>query len=53
MTWDNAEIYRSTLLYDLSSDSMRVWYSASNNLGQWHVGLAEVDYDQFLEWLSP
>ena len=53
MTWDNAEIYRSTLLYDLDSNSLSVWYSASSKLGEWHIGLAEVDYDQFLEWLSP
>ena len=53
MTWDNAEIYRSTLLYDPGNNSLSVWYSASSKLGEWHIGLAEVDYDQFLEWLSP
>lgn len=52
MTWDNAEIYRATLLYDASKNLLRLWYSAKSNLGDWHVGLTDGDYDQFLEWLQ-
>ena len=52
MTWDNAEICRATLLYDASKNHVRVWYSARSNFGEWHVGLTDVDYDQFLEWLQ-
>jgi hypothetical protein len=51
-TWDDREIYRSSLLFDSSTDRLRVWYSAASKKGVWHVGLSEGDFEQFLEWLN-
>ena len=51
--WDNAQIYRSHLLFDPNSNRLRVWYSARDRSGAWHIGLTEGDYDQFLESLQP
>jgi hypothetical protein len=51
--WDNGEIYRSHLLFDPSTNSLRVWYSASDKSGAWHIGLTEGDYDKLMEWLQP
>ncbi len=54
-TWDGAQIYRSTLLYDETNDLLRVWYSANNWVGGipiWHQGYTERNYTQFLGALS-
>jgi hypothetical protein len=53
-TWDSAQIYRSTLLYDAANDRLRVWYSASTYQGApiWHQGYTERNYTQFLAALS-
>jgi len=50
--WDDGEIYRSSVLFDASSNLLQVWYSASSVAYEWHVGLTQADYDQFLEWLQ-
>jgi hypothetical protein len=51
-TWDDREIYRSSLLFDSSTNRLRVWYSAASKGEVWHVGLSEGDFDAFLEWLN-
>jgi hypothetical protein len=38
--WDGERIYRSTFLYD-AGGIFRVWYSAKDSAGRWHVGYAE------------
>lgn len=37
--WDNTEIYRSTFVVDGST--FKIWYSARNTMGEWHVGYTE------------
>jgi hypothetical protein len=37
--WDDQRIYRATFLYD--EGRLRVWYSAANNAGDWHIGYSE------------
>jgi hypothetical protein len=49
--WDNGEIYRSTLIYDSSSDGLRIWYSARQGT-VWHTGYTEGNYSQLLAWLE-
>ena len=49
--WDGGQIYRSTLLYDETSDLLRVWYSA-NDGSKWRQGYTERDYSDFLQALS-
>ena len=49
--WDSGQIYRSTLLYDETSDLLRVWYSA-NDGSKWRQGYTERDYSDFLQALS-
>jgi ABC-type multidrug transport system ATPase subunit len=49
--WDGGQIYRSTLLYDETSDLLRVWYSA-NDGSEWRQGYTERDYSDFLQALS-
>ena len=51
-SWDNEEIYKSTVLFDGNTSRLRVWYSAVSSVGAWHVGLTEGDFDRFLEWLQ-
>lgn len=52
-TWDDREIYRSTLLFDSSTNRLKIWYSAASKREVWRVGLAEGDFDSLLEWLNP
>jgi hypothetical protein len=42
--WDNYTLYRATLLYDSTSQLLKVWYSARNTLNQWHTGYVETNY---------
>jgi hypothetical protein len=51
-SWDDREIYRSSILFDSNTNRLRVWYSAANTEDIWHVGLAEADLDEFLMWLG-
>jgi hypothetical protein len=51
-TWDDLEIYRSSLLFDSSMNHLKVWYSAASKGEVWHVGLSEGDFEEFLEWLN-
>jgi hypothetical protein len=48
--WDCGQIYRSTLLYDATSDLLKVWYSA-NDGKHWHLGETERHYRAFLAQL--
>jgi hypothetical protein len=50
-SWDSGQIYRSTLLYDEATDTIRVWYSA-NNGSAWHLGYAERNFTEFMSLLS-
>jgi predicted GH43/DUF377 family glycosyl hydrolase len=38
--WDDERIYRAAFLYS-DDGTLRVWYSARNSAGQWHVGYSE------------
>lgn len=41
-SWDDLEIYRSSLLYDPETALLRVWYSAYGQVPhQWHVGYTQ------------
>ena len=48
--WDSAEIYRSTFLYNDSTDMLGVWYSASDG-STWHTGYTERQYSYFADGL--
>jgi len=48
--WDSTEIYRSTFLYESSTDLMRVWYSARGG-SDWHIGYSERNYTFFTDAL--
>jgi len=52
-TWDDREIYRSSLILDASTNRLKVWYSAASKGEVWHVGLSEGDFDGSLQWLNP
>ncbi len=57
--WDSEEIYRSTLLYDNTTDMFRVWYSAKGygtgqngpSFNTWHIGYTERYYPYFADAL--
>ena len=40
--WATATLYRSTMLYDSTSNMFRVWLSASADGGPWYLGYVEV-----------
>jgi hypothetical protein len=42
--WDNDMLYRSTLLYDSNSQLLRIWYSADDAGGEWHIGYTQTEY---------
>jgi hypothetical protein len=42
--WDNKMLYRPTLLYDSTNQLLRVWYSATNTQGEWHIGYTQTEY---------
>jgi hypothetical protein len=42
--WDNDMLYRSTLLYDSGSQLLRIWYSADDAGGEWHIGYTQTEY---------
>lgn len=49
--WDSGQIYRSTFIYDATSDSLDIWYSAQKG-HVWHTGYYQVgvnDLDRSLE----
>src|SRR3974390_1920496 len=50
--WDNQLIYRSTLLYDPTTDRLQVWYSAEGTNGQWNLGYTERNYSALLASLT-
>ena len=51
-SWDNEEIYKATFVFGGNTNRLRVWYSAANLDGAWHVGMTEGDFDSFLECLQ-
>lgn len=44
--WDAGQIYRSSMIYEASTDALRVWYSARNTQHVWHTGYSEAPYSQ-------
>ena len=51
--WDRGQIYRSSMLYDSSTDMLRVWYSSSDYGGHiWHIGYAQRNYTDFFNSLT-
>ena len=44
------DLYRSSLYYDSSTNTLRVWYTG--HAGNWHVGYTERNYSEFLASLS-
>lgn len=52
-SWDDREIYRSSILLDSTTNRLMVWYSAASTEEVWHIGLTEGDFDEFFAWLNP
>jgi len=50
-SWDSVQIYRSTFLYNDTTDMLRVWYSARGAGDAWHIGYTERQYPYFAEGL--
>jgi hypothetical protein len=50
--WDSAQIYRSTIAYEASTDTLRLWYSARDANHIWHTGYTEAPYLQLQRFLS-
>jgi hypothetical protein len=48
--WDNDFVYRGSVLYDATTNTMRVWYSARDHGGAWHTGYTQGNLDSFLAW---
>jgi hypothetical protein len=44
--WDSGQIYRSTILYDAGTDTLRLWYSARNKNQVWHTGYSEAPFSE-------
>jgi len=42
-SWDSSQIYRSTFLFNDTSNTMRIWYSARGGVA-WHIGYVEKQY---------
>jgi hypothetical protein len=51
-TWDAGQIYRSTIIYEASTDTLRLWYSARDVNHVWHTGYSEAPYPQVRQSLS-
>jgi hypothetical protein len=47
--WDAGQIYRSTFLYDPSSDSLDIWYSARDKAHAWHTGWVQAEYSRLIQ----
>jgi hypothetical protein len=37
-SWYNAQVYRSTFLFDEAAGALRIWLSARDSVGNWHLG---------------
>jgi len=47
--WDEARIYRSTFVYDPTTDAFKVWYSAANAVdGAWRIGYTQNTYENMM-----
>jgi hypothetical protein len=51
-TWDTGQIYRSTIVYEATTDALRLWYSARDMNHVWHTGYSEAPYLQVRQSLS-
>ena len=51
-TWASASFYRSTTVYDASSDVMTVWLSGRARDGRWHAGRVDYRYEEFIRALD-
>jgi hypothetical protein len=49
--WD-ANLYRSTFVYDSAANQIKVWYSAYTSDHTWHIGYTNKSYPTFLSALS-
>jgi len=51
--WDAGQIYRSTLIYDSSTDTIHLWYSARDaSTHTWHTGYTESTYANLIAALT-
>ena len=50
--WTAAAVYRSTFLYDASTDQMSLWLSARGTDGAWRLGYARARYASLLSALE-
>jgi hypothetical protein len=50
--WTAAAIYRSSFLYDPSTDELRVWLSARGSDQKWRLGFAHFRYARLVAELS-
>lgn len=48
--WDRS-LYRSSFLFDATSNQIRLWYSAHNGSSVWRIGHSPVDYADLLNGL--
>jgi hypothetical protein len=48
--WDDYFVYRGSVLYDATTNTMRIWYSAADHSGAWHTGYTQGNLDSFLAW---
>ncbi|HVZ77116.1 MAG TPA: hypothetical protein VG818_03945 [Gemmatimonadaceae bacterium] len=50
--WTAAALYRSSFLYDPAGDELRVWLSAADDSGAWHMGFARFHMASLLRQLA-
>jgi hypothetical protein len=48
--WDNDFVYRGSVLYDGTANTMRIWYSARDHGGSWRTGYTQGNLASFLAW---
>ncbi len=49
--WDSSLIYRSSVLYNATTDTIRVWYGGLGS-SDWRIGYTEDNYTKFIEKLT-
>lgn len=50
--WTGASLYRGSLLYDATRQSIRIYFSASARGDIWHLGMIEYRVDEFIAALE-
>jgi len=50
--WDSDLIYRSSVLYNATTDTIRVWYGGYESSYGWHIGYTEDSYTEFIKKLT-